>query len=34
MKSDFKLNVLYENDFLVTVITFGIFLEQFGMPNL
>jgi asparagine synthase (glutamine-hydrolysing) len=33
-QSGFKLNLPFENDYLVTVITFGIFLEQFGMPNL
>lgn len=29
----FKLNVPYDNDFLTTVITFGMFLEQFEMGD-
>ncbi len=33
-KDGFKLNLPYENDFLIIVITFGIFLEKFGMPSL
>lgn len=30
----FKLNVPYDSDLLITVITFGMFLEQFKMPDL
>lgn len=29
----FRLNIPYENDLLITVITFGIFLETFNMSN-
>ena len=29
----FKLNVPYDNDLLIIVITFGIFLEEFNMSN-
>lgn len=29
----FKLNLPFDSDLLMTVITFGIFLEQFGMPD-
>jgi asparagine synthase (glutamine-hydrolysing) len=29
----FRLNIPYENDLLITVITFGIFLEAFNMSN-
>jgi len=31
---DFELNVPYEDDLLLVVITFGIFLETFDMPSL
>lgn len=30
----FKLNFPFESDFLIIVLTFGIFLDQFKMPNL
>ncbi len=30
----FKLNVPFDSDLLIVVITFGIFLDQFNMPNL
>jgi asparagine synthase (glutamine-hydrolysing) len=30
----FRLNIPYETDLLIIVITFGIFLEEFQMPNL
>lgn len=30
----FKLGVPYENDFLITVITLGIFLQEFTIPDL
>lgn len=33
-KEGFYLNPPYDSDFLITVITFGIFLDQFNMPNL
>ncbi|MCP5106756.1 MAG: asparagine synthase, partial [bacterium] len=29
----FKLNVPFESDLLIVVLTFGIFLESFGMPD-
>jgi asparagine synthase (glutamine-hydrolysing) len=29
----FRLNIPYENDLLITVVTFGIFLEEFQMPD-
>ncbi len=32
-KEGFTLNIPYESDLLITVITFGIFLEEFQMPN-
>jgi asparagine synthase (glutamine-hydrolysing) len=31
---NFTLNTTYETDLLLVVITFGIFLELFDMPNL
>jgi asparagine synthase (glutamine-hydrolysing) len=30
----FKLNLPFESDLLIVVLTFGIFLDQFAMPNL
>jgi asparagine synthase (glutamine-hydrolysing) len=30
----FKLNLPYESDLLITILTFNIFLELFKMPNL
>jgi asparagine synthase (glutamine-hydrolysing) len=33
-KKGFALNLPFENDLLIIVITFGIFLETFEMPNL
>jgi asparagine synthase (glutamine-hydrolysing) len=33
-KSDFKLNLPYDSDMLIIVITFNIFLEEFNIPNL
>lgn len=32
-QDDFFIKPTFENDLLITVITFGIFLELFGMPN-
>ncbi|MCP4157076.1 MAG: asparagine synthetase B, partial [bacterium] len=29
----FKLNVPFDSDMLIVVITMGIFLEEFGMPD-
>lgn len=34
MKDGFKLNLPFENDLLIMVITFGIFLDSFSMPCL
>ncbi|HLJ89988.1 MAG TPA: asparagine synthase (glutamine-hydrolyzing) [Candidatus Angelobacter sp.] len=34
MKKGFSLNLPFESDLLIVVITFGIFLEMFGMPDL
>ena len=31
--SNFTLNLPFENDLLMIVITFGVFLEVFGMPD-
>jgi len=33
-KKGFALNLPFESDLLIIVITFGIFLESFQMPNL
>lgn len=33
MKDNFKLNLPFDNDLLIIVITFGIFLEVFNMPS-
>ncbi len=30
---DFKLNLPFDNDFLIIVITFGLFLDEFGMTG-
>ncbi|MFA7062329.1 MAG: asparagine synthase-related protein, partial [Pedobacter sp.] len=30
---DFHLNVPYEDDLLMIVLSFGVFLEEFGMPS-
>ena len=32
VKESFKLNIPYESDLLIIVITFGIFFEEFQMP--
>jgi asparagine synthase (glutamine-hydrolysing) len=34
VKDSFKLNIPYESDLLMVVITFGIFLEAFQMPTM
>ncbi|OPZ92091.1 MAG: Asparagine synthetase (glutamine-hydrolyzing) 1 [Firmicutes bacterium ADurb.Bin419] len=34
IQKDFKLNLPFENDLLIIVITFGIFMEKFKMSNL
>jgi asparagine synthase (glutamine-hydrolysing) len=33
-QSDFKLNLPFEDDLLIIVLTFGIFLDTFNLPNL
>lgn len=33
LSKDFKLNLPFDEDFLIIVITFNIFLEKFNMPN-
>ena len=33
-QKDFKLNLTLEDDLLIVVITFGLFLELFRLPNL
>jgi len=33
-KDDFRLNLPFESDLLMTVLSFGIFLDTFGMPGL
>ena len=32
-KDDFKLNLPFESDLLMIVLTFGVFLERFDMPD-
>lgn len=34
MQSGFKLNLPFEDDLLIIVLTFGIFLDTFNLPNL
>jgi asparagine synthase (glutamine-hydrolysing) len=33
-KDGFKLNLPYDSDLLIIILTFGIFLEQFDIPNI
>lgn len=33
MQSDFKLNLPFDDDLLIIVLTFGIFLDTFNLPN-
>jgi asparagine synthase (glutamine-hydrolysing) len=33
MQSDFKLNLPFEDDLLIVVLTFSIFLETFNLPG-
>ncbi|BCJ96171.1 asparagine synthetase B [Anaerocolumna cellulosilytica] len=34
MSEDFNLNVPFDPDLLITVLTFGVFIKEFNMPNL
>ena len=34
LQDDFKLNAHLETDLLMVVLSFGIFLEEFGLPDL
>jgi asparagine synthase (glutamine-hydrolysing) len=34
LSKNFQLNIPYESDLLITIITLGIFLEEFQIPNL